>query len=153
MNDVPLPQTRFLALLEAYGARPERWPEHERNAAIELLDTSESARVLAREQHSLDAWLSVPDTAKISADLNRRLNAIPEQCGRALLVRPLRVRALWLPALGWAAAATVGIWLGARSATTDRYVVNSDDTEQAAAQTENERLAISGGLFDDSEAP
>lgn len=152
MNDVPLTQTRFLALLEAYGARPERWPKHERNAAIELLNTSESARVLAREQHALDAWLSVPGP-KISADLNRRLNAIPEQRGRALLVRPLRVRALWLPALGWAAAATVGIWLGARSATTDRYVVNSDDTEQAAAQTENERLAISGGLFDDSEAP
>ena len=153
MNDVSLTQTRFLALLEAYGARPERWPEHERNAAIELLNTSESARVLAREQHALDAWLSVPGTPKISAELTRRLNAIPEQRDRGALAHRLSVRALWMPALGWAVAAAVGIWLGARSATADRYVVISDDTEETAAQYENERLAISGGTFDDSEVP
>ena len=152
MNDA-LTQTRFQALLEAYGAQPERWPEHERNAAIELLNSSESARVLAREQHELDAWLSVPSTPKISAKLMLRLNAIPEKQGKLLLARRLRIRALWVPALGWAAAAAVGIWLGARSATADRYVVKSDDAAETAAQIENERLAISGGLFDDSEAP
>ena len=153
MNDVPLTQTRFQALIEAYGARPERWPEYERNAAIELLSTSESARVLAQEQHALDAWLSVPGTPKISAELTRRLNAIPEQRDRGALAHRLSVRALWMPALGWAVAAAVGIWLGARTAIADRNVVNAGDTEETAAQYDNERLALSGGVIDDSEAP
>ena len=90
MNDAPLTQTRFQALLEAYGARPERWPESERNAAIELLNSSESARVLAQEQHEIDAWLSVPSTPKISAKLILRLNAIPEKQGIA--TRPFLCR-------------------------------------------------------------
>ncbi len=153
MNDAPLTQTRFQALLEAYGARPEHWPEGERNAAIQSLNTSEAARILAREQHALDAWLSVPGTPKISAELNQRLNAIPQQHGRALLARRLRVRALWVPALGWAAAAAIGIWLGARSAGVDSTIVKSTAVEVDSAQNLNERLALSGGILDVSEVP
>ena len=153
MNHAPLTQSRFQALLEAYGARPEHWPEGERSAAIELLETSESARILAREQHALDAWLSLSIVPAIPTELIQRLHAIPERQGKLLLARRLRVRAFLVPALGWAAAAVVGIWLGARSASLESAVVKAAPSEETVAQIENERLALSGGILDESEEP
>lgn len=153
MNDVPLSQARFQELLAAYGSQPEHWPERERNAAIEMLASSDTARTLAREQRSLDAWLSMSSPPALPTKLVERLNAIPEKRGTVLLARQLRVRALWVPALGWAAAAAIGIWLGAHSAAADSTVAKSANVENTVVEHENERLALSGGMLDELEEP
>jgi hypothetical protein len=95
--------------------------------------------------------MSSPPT--LPTDLIRRLNLIPEKQGNLLLTRRLRVRALWVPALGWAAAAAIGIWLGARSAAADSTVAKSANVENTVVEHENERLALSGGILDELEEP
>ncbi|MDB5397643.1 MAG: hypothetical protein JWM91_5149 [Rhodospirillales bacterium] len=55
---------RFSAILDAYGAAPERWPAHEREAALELARSSLPAARALSEAHALDTTLlrmSVPD--------------------------------------------------------------------------------------------
>jgi hypothetical protein len=55
---------RFSAILDAYGAAPERWPAHERKAALELARSSLPAARALSEAHALDTTLlrmSVPD--------------------------------------------------------------------------------------------
>ena len=153
MNDAPLTQARFQELLAAYGSQPEHWPECERNAANDMLESSETARTLAREQRALDAWLSMSSPPALPTDLIQRLNTIPEKQGTLLLARQLRIRTLWVPALGWAAAAAIGIWLGARSAGADGTAAKSAAVEDTVAQHENERLALSGGMLDELEEP
>ncbi len=153
MNDAPLSQARFQELLAAYGSQPEHWPERERNAAIEMLESSEIARTLAREQRALDVWLSMSSPPTLPTDLIRRLNTVPETQDTLPLVRRLRVRALWAPALGWAVAAAAGIWLGARSAAADSTVTKSANVENTVVEHENERLALSGGMLDELEEP
>jgi hypothetical protein len=153
MNDASLSQSRFRALLAAYGARPEYWPERERKAAIELLESSETARALAREQQALDTWLTMSSPPALPTKLVEHLNAVPEKRGTVLLARRLHIRALWVPALGWAAAAAVGIWLGARSAGADSTVAKSAAVDDTVAQRENERLALSGGMLGELEEP
>ena len=50
---------RLTALIDAYGSDPHRWPEHEREAALALLATSETAQAKLREAATLDALLAV----------------------------------------------------------------------------------------------
>ena len=67
---------RFRALVESYGANPERWPEEEREAMREVAASGE-ARAWLNEQRRVDAWLDdAPDLAP-SADLLRRVAEIP----------------------------------------------------------------------------
>ena len=153
MNDTPLSQSRFEALVAAYGSQPEHWPECERKAAIELLESSEAARTAAHEEHALDAWLAMSSMSTPPTELIRHLNAIPENQRQALLIRRPRVSALWMLALGWAAAAAIGIWLGARSAAADSTVATSANVENTVVEHENERLALSGGMLDELEEP
>jgi hypothetical protein len=144
---------RFQALMAAYGTSTLRWPEAERKAAMDLLAACEPARLLAREQEVLDAWLSVPRTPRISKEVIFALNAIPVRHKKGLLTRRWRGRALWLPAIGWAAAAALGVWLGARSAAARDSFVKASDVERANERAENERLAVWGGAYVESEAP
>lgn len=153
MNSAPLSQLRFRALLEAYGTRPEHWPERERGAALELLEASGSARILAAEQRALDAWLTMTVAPTLPRELIEHLAAIPEKRGTVLLTRHLHLRSLCVPALGWAAAAAVGIWLGAHLTTAESTLVNPAVLAPDVAQSENEQLALSGGLFDELEEP
>lgn len=48
---------RLRAILDAYGAAPERWPATERTAAVLLLDSSEDARRAHAEAMRLDIVL------------------------------------------------------------------------------------------------
>ena len=50
---------RLEALLEAYGADPERWPAAERDQAVALLASSAEARALQREAATLDRMLDL----------------------------------------------------------------------------------------------
>lgn len=49
---------RFRALTQSYGAELQRWPQEERGAARELLESSEEARALLAHERSLDAAIS-----------------------------------------------------------------------------------------------
>jgi hypothetical protein len=151
-TDAPMSQSRFEPLIAAYGVRPERWPDGERNAALALLAVSEIARALKREQEAVDGWLSASAPA-LSTGLIQRLNTIPEKHGTALLARHLRLRAMWVPVFGWAAAAVVGLWVGARSPDTDSAPNSSEVDDRAFIQDENVRLAISGSTLDEVGVP
>ena len=70
----PMPLARFQALIESYGAAPERWPEAERAAARALLDRSPEARGARADAALLDRVLDTAEpTPTPSEDLIRRL--------------------------------------------------------------------------------
>jgi hypothetical protein len=144
MTNGSLPLARFRALLAAYGARPEHWPARERQAALALLESSEAARSVARDEHALDEWLALTEPPRLGDELVRRLNAIPE--GRVVpLGHRLRARRLVAPLVGWAAAAAVGLWLGANSV---RVAGDEGDTTQESAEVDDSTLvAIARGSF------
>jgi hypothetical protein len=60
---------RLAQLLDAYGGEPERWPAHERAAALQLIAANPEAQVLQRAALELDgaldlsALLDVEDSA------------------------------------------------------------------------------------------
>jgi hypothetical protein len=133
---------RLRALLEAYGANFERWPEDEVEAARTLLELSEPLRALVREQAELDRYLSELDLSALPPELERRLLAIPERSPRARPSWPFS--SLWAPAVGWAAAAVLGLLLGVLSA--------EEEAREAAAQLEDSELvALSTGAFSELE--
>jgi hypothetical protein len=112
----PLDLERFRALVAAYGARPERFPDGEREAALTLLATSEEARDLARAEAALDSVFLQAPAGELSPGLARRLAEVPIRHARP--ERRPRLVALWT-ALGWSAAAAFGVLWGARSEAVD----------------------------------
>jgi ferric-dicitrate binding protein FerR (iron transport regulator) len=108
----PLELERFKALLAAYGARPERFPDRERDAALALLESSEEARSLARAESALDDVFAHPPGVELSPGLARKLAELPIRHARP--ERRSHLVALG-SALGWAAAVAFGIVWGARS--------------------------------------
>lgn len=114
MNSKPMSLSRLRELVAAYGSNVARFPESERAAAQALLDISEHARMLLASERHLDGWLDAASPPGVPAELARRLASIPRAAhgGRAF---PVRRRALWAPAVGWAVAAAVGVWIGTQS--------------------------------------
>ncbi|MFO7177755.1 MAG: hypothetical protein DIU78_003555 [Pseudomonadota bacterium] len=105
----PMTESRFRYLAEAYGSRIERWPEAERAAARALLAARpELSRVLSAEAE-LDAAFEALAVPEVPSSLERRLLDVPKR-----VIRPRRawLRAWFVPAVGWAAAAAVGLWIG-----------------------------------------
>ncbi len=68
--------SRLKALLDAYGAAPECWPEQERSAATALIETSSEARVLVEEAAALDALLDKIPEPEVSAALTSRVRSM-----------------------------------------------------------------------------
>jgi hypothetical protein len=106
---------RLEALLDAYGAAAERWPEVERDAARRMIESSAEARRMWEDAAALDRLLdSLPDGLSSAGLASEVLAAAP---------RP-RVRRIWTRALAaavpLAAAAAVVLWL-----TTERQRVQS----------------------------
>jgi|GEM_PF-1033646 len=112
---------RLAKLLDAYGARPERWPDAERALALALLARSAEARALRAGAARLDALLERLPEAAPSAGLADRIVRAAAPRGRRLpgwAVVPLAAAAalaLWLvvpraprPALGPSAVAQLG---------------------------------------------
>lgn len=136
MTKSTLSLERFEQLLEAYGARLERWPAPEAGQGRRLLETSELARGLLAREAKLDGLLDQVQTAPLSAELRGRLYDIPALAPRR---GSWPFGSLWLPALGWAAAAAIGLWIGAHSA---------DEEEQTQDwNEETEIVAFSLGAF------
>lgn len=66
---------RLKALLDAYGASPERWPDEERAAATALIETSAAARRLVEEAATLDSLLDKVPEPEVSAALASRVRS------------------------------------------------------------------------------
>jgi hypothetical protein len=81
MTDQPKPaltMDRLAQLLDAYGGEPARWPEHERSAALQLIEASPEAAALQRSALELDGALDLdvlPDVE--SSALRARVLEIP----------------------------------------------------------------------------
>jgi hypothetical protein len=106
----PLSLERFRALIAAYGARPELWPDTERAAALALRDASAEARALFDEEAALDATLGALPAPEVSPDFLRRLNEVPLRAPQKR--RWFALPRLWIPAVSWAFAAVLGLGLG-----------------------------------------
>jgi hypothetical protein len=100
---------RLRALVAAYGSDLGRFPEGEREAARALVRESAEARALVEAEAGLDERLARVAAPDLPADLRRRLLEIPIRAPRPK-AWPFATR--WVPALSWATAAAVGVWLG-----------------------------------------
>ena len=100
--------TRFEALVAAYGATPNRWPEEERDAAEAFARTDPRARALLAEADSIDALLF----AHKAAEPSRTLHAMVIE-GAPRKKHRLAGRAkLWWSGLGLAMAGASGMLAG-----------------------------------------
>jgi len=119
----PMPLARFRALLDAYGAQPERWPADEREAARALLGQSPEAQRWRDTSARLDTVLDLaPPEPASSALIERILAATPQQPSAAThrpaaarrasrLTRRSRAWRYVGRALPLAAAAALVLWL------------------------------------------
>lgn len=97
---------RLLALLDAYGAGPERWPSDEREAALALLAESPDARARRDVAARLDAMLDRVPAPPQAPDLLRAFASVGRGHPRRGNTRRWRMIAPALPL----AAATVLAW-------------------------------------------
>lgn len=106
---------RFAALVDAYGGAPARWPESEREAAMELLKTSPEARRLAEEADALDRLLDTPETAPATRVLQDRILAslATAESGRTARMRTASIR--WFPAAAFACSLLLGVGIGTQA--------------------------------------
>lgn len=106
---------RLRGLLAAYGARPDTWPLEERAAAQALIDASDEARALYKEEQALDALLQRIEEPDVSAALHSRVRSIakttPAQPDPGFLGRMMG----WLgprPQMAWQGAVVAAGILG-----------------------------------------
>jgi hypothetical protein len=129
MSAPNMDQVRLRALLDAYGADPERWPEAERTAAQSLLAGSEAARAELAAAAALDATLdALAEPPAPSPALSARILAAAPRAPIAAGSRPAgtsrdaarrsprapvagRVRRSIAAAIPLAAAAGLALWL------------------------------------------
>jgi hypothetical protein len=138
---------RLRALIEAYGAWPDRWPEAERDEAIVALaglpEADADLRAAQALDTVLDAWRMDAPTETFLRDIEARAMAQrPMQAPRSPRLssglrpprlQPLRLRRpalAWLSSAGLAAACAAGIIAGVRLA--DLGPARPNDVESAA---------------------
>jgi hypothetical protein len=145
---------RMRELVAAYGGRLELWPASERASARELCETSAEARALLAAEAVFDLALTDASVEpEPRADFLRRLNEIPLRTPQRRVWWPFR-RA-WIPAVGWAFAAVVGLGWGLESAPFDESelvtgtvtAVDSAAPKAAAAQTDEDLSALARGTL------
>lgn len=115
---------RFRALLDAHGARPERWPAGEREAATALSLASADARAALAEAEALDLLLDGLGAPEPSAELVDRVMgaapvAMPQPRPRRRPGKLSRALGLiwpdvpaWKPATALAASLVLGLAAG-----------------------------------------
>jgi hypothetical protein len=120
IRDNDMTEARFAALLDAYGAEPDRWPASERAAGLAYLESSEEARAAMEPAAALDGLLdSIAPSTQISEDLADRIYALAPAAPQAER-QPGNVIPFWRRAMpsggnGWqkiAATAILGIAAG-----------------------------------------
>lgn len=140
---------RFGALVEAYGADFERFPQRERAAARALARSSPDAQRLLEAARAFDGLLASVRGDLPHVELEARLDRIPERFAqerRSAALLPFRTRQhTWLAA---AAAVLLGLFSG--------ELAHEDDTTGGGAidsssvvQADIASLTFADDLFDD----
>ncbi len=120
MNE-PISRERLRELLDAYGADPARWPEHERDAARRAIDASAQARQWFDDALAADAELALPEVPAPSVAL--RAAILASAPGRDAASTPASPwwRELAAALGGWrfaasalTVAAVAGVWVAAQ---------------------------------------
>ncbi|MBW2525156.1 MAG: hypothetical protein JRI23_13315 [Deltaproteobacteria bacterium] len=113
---------RFQEILDAYGADSSAWPDDERQAAEAFAEEDAAGRAALAEAVALDELLGAAPSIQPSAALRRRvLEAAPEPRRSWLEVLDRWTVSLWpftprwQPAAALAAAAALGVVIGASS--------------------------------------
>ena len=109
---LPMTKDRVLALVDAYGGDPARWPAAEREAAVALLSGDRDLARAADEARRLDVTLDTLPMPRPNPSLRVALKEIPERRG-SLFELIAGWFGVWQPAAGLAAAAVLGIAIGA----------------------------------------
>ncbi len=144
----PLALARFRELVAAYGARLELWPQDEVNAARELLAVSAEARALLEQEAAFDRELAVVNQPpEVPAALLRRLNEVPLRAPQRRVWWPFG-RA-WVPAVGWAFAAAVGVSWGLLATP---FETTEGETAPAVAALDSSAAAPAAPADDDFSA-
>lgn len=135
---------RFEQLLDAYGASPQRWPDHERAAALQLLEHSAQAAQLLQNARWLDQQLDqlpAPDfvylnTTLLTVLLPARSKKWTDQLLEWLVPAQARSAAVfWRPAALASLPLMLGMAVGNQlevfsdADTTDLYSVDMEETE------------------------
>jgi anti-sigma factor RsiW len=104
---------------------------------------------IGEEDRELDRALAELPVPELPAELSRRLAAIPERGN----VRRFPGRSWRVSALGWAAAAAIGLVIGAQTAESEPIETVSVDTPavDTGSVEEDETLALAVGSFTDLE--
>jgi len=129
-KNTPVTLSRFAQLLDAYGSDAARWPESEREAALELLQRDAKARALHEQAGSLDVLLaSAPTMNEVPAALRARILEIPVRHAREINATAHRSRGRFF-GLRLSLFALVPCVLGFVSGTlfSDVSTDNDDDT-------------------------
>lgn len=109
---------RLQQLTEAYGAKPERWPEADQAAALALIASDPGARRLADEAAKIDRLLDEAASAPVTRALEERILArLPSHAKRsagfAERIGELFATRAWLPASALACSLALGLAVGA----------------------------------------
>jgi len=95
---------RFQQIVDAYGADPRRWPQHERAAANAWAASNRTqADVWLAQAGHLDAWLSTDEVPPPDASLQQRILA------SAPVKRPASRRRKSSRAWWWSGVAVAGV--------------------------------------------
>jgi len=111
---------RFEELVDAYGASSDRWPDHDRAAALALVADDGDAAALLEAAQGMDDLLDLaPPVEEPAPALRRRVLEAAPQPRQTWLERLDQLTARlwpfsprWQPATGLAAAAVLGIVVG-----------------------------------------
>jgi hypothetical protein len=106
---------RLREILDAYGARPERWPAAERDSASALIAASTEAAKMRDGARRLDALLDEAPMHRVSLDTARIVAGVAAMSGNVRRFPQHRRAAfsgLWPSFAGLAAAAAAGFVVG-----------------------------------------
>ena len=111
-NPTGMSQARFIAIVDAYGGNPERWPQEEREAAKQWLDSNPQAQARMLEAIGLDGIIVLPAIAISSSALELRLLDDFDHAQNRWSVRKLvrsASEAVWPGAPVWQPACALGL--------------------------------------------
>ncbi len=58
MNQQPMTAERFKSALETFGANIRKWPDEERDAALEYIETSDEAKLILADMGAFEQYLT-----------------------------------------------------------------------------------------------
>lgn len=122
---------RFRAIVAAYGADPKRWPEAERAAAEAILVADQQAAMAREAEAELDAALALDRAPAPTPELMAAVLAAADRARPRGLAVLWPLGPLWQPASALAAAAVLGLVLGA--ALPDAVLPGARDADVALA--------------------